>query len=134
MIFSPPKKKDKNTFDNALIPLINIIFLLMVFFLVVGRIEATPDSTLQIPQSVIGQAITGKPIMMELQRNGVILLDGKIVQREGLYASLQLVFLADRDNPLTIKADRSLPADYMLSALQLIRRAGGRNVTLVTQR
>ena len=55
------------------------------------------------------------------------------MQREGLYASLQLVFLADRDNPLTIKADRNLPADYMISALQLIRRAGGRNVTLITQ-
>ena len=65
MIFPPPKAKNKNTFDNALIPLINVIFLLMVFFLVVGRIESTPDGKLESPQSAIGQAITGKPVVME---------------------------------------------------------------------
>lgn len=134
MILPRRKKIEKQMGEQALIPFINIIFILMVFFVVVGRIESGSDPKLNIPQSAIGQAITGKPVMMELQRDGVILLDGKIVQREGLYATLQLVFLADRDNPLTIKADRNLPADYMLSALQLIRRAGGRNVTLVTQR
>jgi biopolymer transport protein ExbD len=134
MIIPPRKKIQKQMGEQSLIPFINIIFILMVFFVVVGRIESGSDPKLNIPHSAIGQAITGKPVMMELQRDGTILLDGKTVQREGLYATLQLVFLADRDNPLTIKADRNLPADYMLSALQLIRRAGGRNVTLVTQR
>lgn len=120
--------------EQALIPFINIIFLLMIFFVVVGRIESTPDKKLEIPRSAIGQAITGRPIIMELQREGTIILDGKTVQREGLYASLQLIFMADRDNPLTIKSDRNLPADYLLSALYLIKRAGGHNITLVTER
>jgi len=78
--------------------------------------------------------MTGRPIILELQSEGIILLDGKIVQREGLYASLQLIFIADKDNPLTIKSDRNLPADYLLSALHLIKRAGGHNITLVTER
>ena len=120
--------------ENALIPFINVIFLLMIFFVVVGRIESTPDKKLEIPHSTIGQAITGRPIILELQHEGTILLDGKIVQREGLYASMQLIFMADKDNPLTIKSDRNLPADYLLSALYLIKRAGGHNITLVTER
>lgn len=124
----------KRTGEQVLIPFINIVFLLMVFFVVVGRIESAPTKGLEIPRSSIGQAITGKPIILELQQGGTILLDGKAVQREGLYASLQLVFIADKDNPLTIKSDRNLPADYLLSALQLIKRAGGRNITLVTER
>jgi biopolymer transport protein ExbD len=134
MIIPHRKINRKRMGEQALIPFINIIFLLMVFFVVVGRIESTPDKNLEIPHSSIGQAITGKPIIMELQREGIIILDGKTVQREGLYASLQLIFMADRDNPLTIKSDRNLPADYLLSALYLIKRAGGHNITLVTER
>lgn len=134
MILPPRKRKDHSAWDRTLIPLINVVFILMVFFVVCGRIQSNAEKGLDIPLSTIGQATNAHPVELSLRKDGMILLDGKPVQREGLYASLQLVFLADRDNPLTIRADRGLPAHYLLSALQLVKRAGGRNITLVTRR
>lgn len=128
------RRRSMPNWDGALIPLINVIFLLVVFFVLAGKMSGGSDSKLTVPFSNIGQDATGQPLTLALFKDGRIELDGKPMQREGLYAGLKLVFLADKENPIVIRADATLPADYMMSALNLIKRAGGRNITLMTQR
>lgn len=134
MLIPPRKVHTHSAWDRALVPLVNVVFLLMVFFVIAGRIESSEQQAVEVPRSAIGQAGQGKPVMLVLEKDGSILMDGKKLVREGLYASLKLVFLADKDNPISIKADHSLPSDYILSALNLIKRAGGHNITLITRR
>lgn len=134
MTLIAPRVHRMPNWDGALIPLINVIFLLVVFFVLAGKMGAGSDTKLTVPYSGIGQPATGQPLTLALYEDGRIELDGKPMQREGLYAGLKLVFLADKENPIVIRADAKLPADYMMSALNLIKRAGGRNITLMTQR
>lgn len=129
-----PRQRRSPNWDGALIPLINVIFLLVVFFVLTGRIESPNKFPLDAPLSNIGQPAAGRPVVLTLYKDGRIELDDKSVQREGLYAGLQLVFIADKENPVTIRADAGLPSDYLMSALNLIKRAGGRNITLVTRK
>ncbi|MEK9713749.1 MAG: biopolymer transporter ExbD [Thalassolituus sp.] len=41
--------KRKNSSDDNMIPLINIVFLLLIFFMVAGQIQKRPDASINLP-------------------------------------------------------------------------------------
>ena len=47
--------KEKNPFKLDLIPMINVVFLLLIFFLLTGVIQKKDDTDVSIPTSFFGK-------------------------------------------------------------------------------
>ena len=123
----PPRRP--STLDDRLIPLINIVFLLLIFFLIAGQITQQQNARIQAPASVVEPTLRNPSWLLEVDASKALRLNGEPVALDGLSAQLQ-------DQPaergLSIKLDRSLRASDLDAVLHAVRDGGARQVTLLT--
>ena len=116
--------------DDNLIPMINIIFLLLIFFMVAGQITLNADVTL--PTSASETEVAPSPLMITLQADGVLRIDGETVGTPDLMSVLTELEI-DAEKPLVAHVDQALPAsalDLLMSAAQALNIT---SLTLVTE-
>lgn len=122
----------KTSGDSNLIPLINIVFLLLIFFMVAGHIQAQDGNDIQPPQAESAVSSTAAVVDIQINRQNEIFLDGQGVSAEELQATLTTMRQEEPDQML-IKADRDVIARDLGALLELLRSSGVRNIRLLTQ-
>ncbi|WP_348673106.1 biopolymer transporter ExbD [uncultured Abyssibacter sp.] len=115
--------------DDHLLPLINVVFLLLIFFMLVGAI-AVPERLDVLPPSSVS-AFQPNDVGLELviDQKGDVLVDDEIVTMERLVSRLSGENAPDR---VRLKADANLSATGVLDVLDILRDAGVAHVQLVT--
>jgi biopolymer transport protein ExbD len=86
-------------FDDALIPLINIVFLLMIFFMLAGQIRAPDALSITPPASSQAQPGRARSIVILLDAEGRIALDGALIDLDQLGAQLAAKVARDKAQP-----------------------------------
>ena len=116
--------------DDNLIPMINIIFLLLIFFMVAGQITLSADVVL--PASISESELDSSPRLLSLGADGILRLDGEAIEHEMLVSVLAELEL-DAGAPLLAHVDASLPAsalDPLMAAAESLKIT---SLTLVTE-
>ena len=115
----PQKKSAPN--DDNLIPLINIVFLLLVFFMVAGQIRAMPNAELTLPSSNLEQQPDATRVLLELNQHNEIRLNGNLIAAADLPASLQSLAMTNSDSAPGSSAALSIAlfVDKQITATQL---------------
>ncbi|WP_320821146.1 biopolymer transporter ExbD [Thalassolituus sp.] len=70
----------KQQSDDNMIPLINIVFLLLIFFMVAGQIKAQPDKAIELPKSTQLASADPLTIRLELHENGKLKFNGEVLE------------------------------------------------------
>ena len=114
-------KKSSSSDDRNLIPLINIVFLLLIFFMVAGSIQATAPSEISLPD------ITADNVTASLKDNSALQI--YLDKQERLYLSEELMSLQQLDQHLqnltnnisiqNVDVNISLSVDQQVLAVQL---------------
>ncbi len=115
--------------DLNLIPLINVVLLLLIFFLIVGQIANTQDQDIRLPSSVSDKPIEHQRITLSLDTRNQLSLNGEQVLFETLGAALKDA-LSDNPQPISLRADRDVTAISLDTLLNALRRQGITTVTL----
>ena len=126
-------KRSKPAADSEanLIPLINVVFLLLIFFMLAGQIAPTESITLAPPRSDSPQSARAAPLVLLIDRTGRISLDGEPLDDTTLTERVAEI-LADGPPHLQIKADATLEALRLVDLLEQLRAAGAENIDLLT--
>jgi biopolymer transport protein ExbD len=130
----------RETRDDHLIPLINVIFLMLIFFMIVGRIAPSEPLTVEPPISEQGREGDDQARVLLIGPDGGIALDGELITRAALGERIAAWVTETRDptasrmTKLTLKADASVRAGALRETLDLLRAAGVERVSLVTAR
>lgn len=117
----------------VVVSLIDIVFVVILFFLVAGHLEKFTIIAVDLPKADSGQLLDEGPLVAVLGRYDEILINDELYslpQVRGLIAE-QL-----KNNPeriITIKADSALEANKLVDFMEEIRLGGARNISLVTQ-
>ncbi len=128
-MLQPLPKRRRDSDDNVL-PLINIVFLLLIFFMVAGALharppfDATPPGTEHADDSQPGNAI------LAVSADGDLALGGKPIEAAALPDALAR--RDSEDEPLQVQAHRDLRATTLQDLLSDLRRAGVAEVHLLT--
>lgn len=114
--------------DDALLPLVNVVFLLMVFFLAAGRFNQRADA--DAPESARTEARSSSARVLELRGSAQLAFEGQ------LFADAELPgrALAWQGTTLDVRAGGEVPADRVLRVLAVLRAAGVQDVRLLTLR
>ncbi len=112
--------KKTKSIDDQLIPLINIVFLLLIFFLVSGRIEQQSAHKVEPPTINNQTASQRLDKHLLITADGAVFLRDKQVEVEQLSGVIQQHF--SEENEILIKADRNITAKR-LSKLILALKA-----------
>ena len=111
------------------IPLINVVFLLLIFFMIAGSLSQTELFRVQPPESVSEAPLPPEARRILLAADGRLALDDRAVELDALAAAL-----AGDTGPVEIKADAAAPAARLLALLEVLRQAGVQEVELVTEK
>jgi biopolymer transport protein ExbD len=129
MRFSRPKSTRDS--EANLIPLINIVFLLLIFFMLAGRLAPTELMALEPPRSDSLRSAPVTTLVVLVDQGGQIRLEGETLDEETLMDRIAL-HLADGPQSLQIKADAGLDAIQLLDLLEQMRAAGAEELDLLT--
>lgn len=127
----PPPTSGKGLLDrveDALLPLINLVFLLLMFFIVAGQLANEPLPELPGAAQLEQQRSPDADLMVNA--NGEWLVDGKSHKNEDLLAALPQ---PDNQSPLKIAADASIVMADLERLLQVLEKGGYTDVLLLTE-
>ena len=118
--------------EDNLIPLINIVFLLLIFFMVMGKLAPADAFKVHPPQSESEALSDPKQITLLVSVENQLAIDGVITSPNDLTARIAERLKIDQTISIALKADAGLPAKYLLSVLNDLRGAGVEKLTLLT--
>lgn len=116
--------------ENVL-PLINIVFLLLIFFMVAGALERSDLFAVEPPATRAAAESDAAVGVLLLAADGRLALDGTAVTREDLPAALEAFRAAHPDEILRLKADAGGDAVAVVGLLDELRAAGVQQVVLL---
>lgn len=119
--------------DINMIALINIIFVLLLFFLVTGTVEKFDIIPIDAPIAKSGRMLEEGPTVILLGRYDEIIVNDEMVAREDLPQVLKERFKSQPNPIITLKPDSALEASKMIAVMDVIKAAGGKNLSLMTQ-
>lgn len=121
----------------SLTPLIDVVFLLLIFFLVTSEFEEEERRLdIVLPTAVSAAPMTSKPreIVIDVDAEGLIYLSGQVTNLDELE---QLMIAAVAQNPTNqtavIRADRATPFQPVVSVMDVCNRAGVTDYSVTTQ-
>jgi len=121
-----------------LTPLIDVVFLLLIFFMVSTTFSRETQLQIDLPEADVTDQNVEKPRVIEI----VITADGQMsVNGQGLVNSqadtlgraLKKVAGSDRQQPLTITADASTPHQSVVTAMEVAGNLGFSKLSITTQ-
>ncbi len=123
--------------DNSVIPLINVVFLMLIFFMVAGQIQKSDPIQVTPPNSINETRPENDPdAMIVMGANGDIYLNDDLVQLENIEQTLTGLFEGSADPQafwVQIKADGDLDIASLRPLFSAIRRSGLTKVSVATQ-
>ena len=121
--------------EEGTVPMINIVFLLLIFFMVAGTL--TPESPLSVDPaaSEAGETAPEEPIRVLIGAEGRLALGGAVVDsHEALRRRLQQRLEDSPERPVAIRADAEADAARLLEVMDDLRAAGAERARLITRR
>ncbi len=113
-------------------PLIDIVFLLLVFFMLTSTFLVPEAIELELPESSSASATETMPITVSLNRMGQLALNGEHIELKQLRMALEPLLKHNIDSAITLKSDAHTEVQQLLKVMDEIRAAGGSNVALAT--
>ncbi len=116
----------------SMVSLIDIVFTIILFFLVAGHLEKFSIIAVDLPHADSGQHLEEGPVVVMLGKYGEVIINDELYEGATIAQELQRQFTVNPERVVTIKADAHLEANKLVDFLEQIRAAGGKNLSLVT--
>ncbi len=118
-----------------LTPLIDIVFLLLVFFMLTSHFVQEQALNIDLPVADSGEAVTeDSQLEVVLTPEGHLLIEDHIVEADSLEAVLHQHLEGRKDKLVRVRGDRGAPLGLAVTVLDAARKAGADGVDIVTER
>lgn len=126
------REQPRRSAGENIIPLINIVFLLLVFFLLAGTLAPRPPFELKPVQTTESPPADIPESMLYIAASGQLFYQGRALSPADLAGTAS----GGRDPkaPFEILLDRRLKAEALFPVVEALARAGITNIRLLTER
>lgn len=121
----------RNTQSETIIGLIDVVFFLLVFFMLIGRMDATAPFDVDPPVAVSGQDMPAGGETLSVSRAGEVALNGVAIGTDAIAESLAAALSRDPMLRLRINAHRDADLRHVLPLIGVAETLGIRDVVLV---
>lgn len=116
-------------------PLIDVVFLLLIFFMLASTFIEPEAVDLVVPGSNAAAAAApaaDEPLTVQVTAQGAIRLNGLRLALNQLRAEVAARLEGDRRRPVTVRADAKVRVQLLVRVMDRIRAAGASNLRLAT--
>ncbi len=130
-------KRSQAASTLSLTPLIDVVFLLLIFFLVTSEFEEEERRLdIVLPTATSASPMTGKPreLVIDITSGGEIFMRGETLTRKRLGELLEQAVANNPTNQtVVIRADKQVPFQPVVSVMDLCNRSGVSDYSVTTQ-
>jgi biopolymer transport protein ExbD len=113
---------------EPVISLINIVFLILIFFMVTGTLSQKTDGGVRFIQTS-GLDCCAEPDAMTISKSGSLTYHGNAISSPADY----LGTLDGKDSKVKLMPDRALPAHELLAIVKQFQAAGASHIVVLTE-
>lgn len=117
--------------SETIIALIDVVFFLLVFFMLIGRMDATAPFEVRPPMAQTGRDMPAGGITLAIAADGALALDGDEINKQDLATELSAQLAQKPDLRLRINAHRAAELRHVLPYVTQAEELGVRDVVLV---
>ena len=129
MRLARPQKRPQS---EGTITLINVVFLMLIFFLIAGTLTPPQDNDITMISAETGEPVQ-PPDTLSARANGQLYFRGRFISVETFLTGLRQTNLG---GPLMVRivADKELPALKLIDLVSKLRGLGVSSVHVITER
>lgn len=120
MRIRPPRR---NAPRIGIAPLVDCVFLLLIFFLLTSTIARDRGLEIQLPAAATAESPREDLLRVAISEAGEIALNGRTIPLDELAASIAEQFSRGGRCPVMLVADRRLPLEKVTRVIDELRRA-----------
>ena len=113
-------------------PLIDCVFLLLIFFVVSAVFDPNAGINIDRPSAATIDEVPRDALRVVLDRNGRLTCDGVDTTIDELPSAVSLALAGDTGRPVLLLADSTLPTSETVQIIDGCRRGGALRVALAT--
>jgi len=115
-------------------PLIDMVFILLIFFMVTTTFVKDFQVELERPSAASAERASTKAIRVTVDRNGGVFVDGDPVRPWMLQSRLRQMLSYNPDGTVLVIADQQLRSGQLIEVVDQVRLAGAKDVGVATDR
>jgi len=126
-MFADNQSERRVTLDMS--PLMDIVFLLLIFFLVTTTFLNDSGMELELPESTTATASEMAPTVVAVGEDGGVQLDGRVISIDELEEAIKALPAAERGK-ITVRADSRVDYGVIIRIIDALRNAGVEGLSL----
>ena len=115
-------------------PLIDIVFLLLIFFIVTTVFVEETGVTVSKPRAATSQDLNKNSILLAVTAEGRVYQGGREIGMDGVRAVVSALLEDDADTPVIIRADANAATETTVKVIDAAKLAGAKGVSLATEK
>jgi len=128
----PHRNKKNASFD--LTPLIDVVFLLLIFFMLTTTfVNLESRIKVNLPSGDFTAAEPTENITVTITENNTIYLNGRLIDPLMLSKELSVELKKMPDNTIVLEADKGVLHGKVVRVMDLIKKGGGDKIAIATQ-
>jgi biopolymer transport protein ExbD len=130
------KRKLQQRVGIDMTPMIDCVFLLLIFFMFTSSIIVVQDQGIQVnlPHAKSSDAQPERDLVISIGSDNVLYLNDVRIEKRDLYDRLRQTYGQDGRNFVVIRADEVIEYGVLVEVMDIARLAGVYNVSLSTKR
>jgi biopolymer transport protein ExbD len=124
---SPPSRQ----LEDGILPMINVVFLLLIYFMLTGQLSALDPFEIQPPETASHGSTESGDLLVLVGQYGRVAIDGLDIPREDLTAVVSARLRADPAMKIRVKADGRTDALQVVEVMRIVREAGAQSLQLL---
>ena len=127
------REEDEADINNSLTPMLDVVFIMLIFFIVTATFIKQPGRDVLEPEAVTAEKKPTVSLLVAVTSNGEIWIDKKRVDAAAVRAHIERLHAENPKGGLVIKADRESSNEKLMAVLNAARAAGLREVAISTE-
>lgn len=112
-------------------PLIDVVFILLIFFIVTTVFIKETGVEVQKPQAVTSEQLENELILIAITATGEVVHDNSNIGVSGVRSTVSALLLA-QERPVVIQADRVVTTDLLVRVIDEAKLGGAREINIAT--
>lgn len=115
-------------------PLVDVVFNLLLFFMITYNVAADPAIRIRLPDSTTADAVSEEPLVITVTREGETYVGHEPVALEEIPPLLRRKMDESREASVKIKADQEVPVGLLVRVVDAVRVSGCQAFSIVTEK
>ncbi|MFA5257345.1 MAG: biopolymer transporter ExbD [Opitutales bacterium] len=113
-------------------PLIDMVFILLIFFIVSTTFVEESGVTVDKPEAVSASQLEKKSIILAITSQGKVMYGGRDIGTAGVRGTVRRI-LRKTKMPVIIQADKTVPTELLVHVLDEVKMGGAERVSIATE-